>query len=301
MTQSKELTPNPQPPTPNPQLPTPNPQLPTPNPQSPTPNPQPPIITFLTDFGRRDGYVGAMHGVALSICPAATLVDLTHEIPPQDIHTAMFVLYQLLGYYPLNTVHCVVVDPGVGSERQAVAIRTNQGTFVGPDNGVFSLVLQHTAWHEAVALTNPAYQLSQASQTFHGRDIFTPAAAHLAAGVSLHEFGPVVSELVPFSLPRSNGPNRCRVMHIDHFGNLILDVTVGELPDPCQNYFQLNSWQVGPIQQTFADVGVGELVAYVGSTHGHVEIAVRNGHAAQRMAAQVGDEVVISSTPTAGR
>jgi len=151
--------------------------------------PHRPIITLTTDFGQSDGYVGAMEGVILGICPDATITHLSHQIPPQNINAGAFVLYQAFSYYPARTVHCVVVDPGVGSNRRAVAVRTDQATFVAPDNGVLSLVLNATHVLEAVALTNPNYRWRSISATFHGRDIFSPAAAHLAAGVPLDQMG----------------------------------------------------------------------------------------------------------------
>jgi S-adenosylmethionine hydrolase len=135
-----------------------------------------PIITLTTDFGQQDGYVGAMQGVILNICPMATLVTITHDIPPQDIRAAAFVLYQAFSYYPAHTIHCVVVDPGVGSHRRAIAVRTSHGIFVGPDNGVFSPVFTTEPVNvlEAVTLTHPDYQLPGVSATFHGRDFCPP-------------------------------------------------------------------------------------------------------------------------------
>jgi len=249
-----------------------------------------PIITLLTDFGQRDGYVGAMEGVALSLCPSARLVHLSHDVPPQDIAAAAFILYQLFDYYPPHTIHCVVVDPGVGSARQAVALRTRHGLFVGPNNGVFSLVLQATKLFEAVMLTNPAYQLFQVSHTFHGRDLFMPVAAHLANGVALHDLGPAVSELVQLEgLKWSTITGQSRIMHIDHFGNIFLDLTHDKIADLPGITFEVAGQRVVGLHKTFAEVAVGEFVAYIGSTRDHVELAVRNGNAAQILGVKVGD------------
>src|SRR5512145_1073545 len=168
-----------------------------------------PIITLTTDFGQQDGYVGAMQGVILTVCPVATLVTITHDIPPQDIRAAAFVLYQAFSYYPAHTIHCVVVDPGVGSHRRAIAVRTSHGIFVGPDNGVFSLALTAVPVNviEAVTLTNADYQLPGVSATFHGRDIFAPAAAHLANGTPLSQFVPRAINLVRLDFePRISNP-----------------------------------------------------------------------------------------------
>lgn len=261
----------------------------------------PPIISLTTDFGQRDGYVGAMQGVILNICPAAVVTTLSHEIPPQDIHTAAFVLYQAFDYYPAYAVHCVVVDPGVGSQRRAIAIQTNHGIFVGPDNGVFSLVLRakQTDVLAAVTLTNPEYHLPTVSATFHGRDVFAPVAAHLANGVPLRELGPAAINLVQFDFGPENGlaePNVwSRVIHIDHFGNLILDITLEDIDDPEQITFLIGNKIIESLSYTFADVEEGRLLAYVGSTRNHIEIALRNGNAAEELGLKVGDMVKITA------
>jgi len=259
-----------------------------------------PIITLTTDFGQHDGYVGAMQGVILSICPGARVVTLSHEIPPQDVHAAAFVLYQAFSYYPPYTVHCVVVDPGVGSKRRAVAVRTNQGIFVGPDNGVFSLVMKADGINimEAVTLTNPDYQLPAVSATFHGRDIFAPTAAHIARGVALAGFGPSAINLVrlDYRTGRTGAgqPDESRIIHIDHFGNLILDISARDIEDPEQVRFEIDDQVIHSLSYTFADVPDQHLVAYVGSTQNHIEIAVRNGSAAHKLGVKLGDVVKVS-------
>lgn len=268
-----------------------------------------PIITLTTDFGRQDGYVGAMQGVILSICPTARLLDISHQIPPQDIRTAAFVLYQAFSYYPAQTIHCVVVDPGVGSNRRAIAVRTSHGIFVGPDNGVFSLVLAATPVNvlEAVTLINNDFQLPGVSATFHGRDIFAPAAAHLANGVPVSQLGPRAINLVRLDFgPKPDqrkpgeagldetGGQASRVIHIDRFGNLILSLTRHDISDPEQVTFTIGSHVIKSLQATFADVAEGELLAYTGSSRDHIEIAIRNGNAAQSLGVQVGDIVRIT-------
>ncbi|UCC86267.1 MAG: SAM-dependent chlorinase/fluorinase [Anaerolineales bacterium] len=254
-----------------------------------------PIITLTTDFGLADGYVGTMQGVILSIAPKATLVDLSHQVPAQDIRAGAFVLYQAVPFFPPDSIHLVVVDPGVGSQRRAVAIRTSQGTFVAPDNGVLSYVLAATDDYEAVSLTNPAYQMPQISTTFHGRDIFSPAAAHLANGTPMSELGPQAINLVrlPLSTPEFSpgGGLTAHVMHVDHFGNLILDVTADALEEEIT--LELAGHRIQGMSRTFADVAPGKLVAYVGSSRDHVEIAVRDGDAAQELGVSVGDQVLI--------
>jgi hypothetical protein len=280
-----------------------------------------PIITLTTDFGQQDGYVGAMQGVILSICPSATLVTITHEIPPHDIRAAAFVLYQAFSYYPVHTIHCVVVDPGVGSHRRAIAVRTSHGVFVGPDNGVFSLVLaaQPVNVLEAVTLTNPDYQLPSLSATFHGRDIFAPAAAHLAQGVLLNQLGPRAIHLVRLetsfksqnpaqeSLPETHPQVKSktchlesRVLHIDHFGNLILDLTGRDIADSNQVTFTVGHQLIKSLSATFADVEEGQLLVYTGSSRDHIEIAIRNGNAAQHLGLKVGDVVQVDMSSASG-
>lgn len=259
-----------------------------------------PVITLTTDFGRQDGYVGAMQGVIFSICPGARIVTLSHEIPPQDVHTAAFVLYQAFSYYPPFTVHCVVVDPGVGSKRRAIAVRTNQGILVGPDNGVFSLVMRADGINilEAVTLTNADFQLPAVSATFHGRDIFAPAAAYIARGVALAEFGPSAINLVRlgYQAERTGAgrPKKGRIIHIDHFGNLILDLRANDIEDPEQVSFKIGRRTIHSLSYTFADVPDQHLLAYVGSTRDHIEIAVRNGSAAETLGVKIGDVVTVS-------
>lgn len=253
-----------------------------------------PIISLLTDFGQSDGYIGAMQGVILKICPSATITHVSHDIPPQDIQAGAFVLYQSFGYYPPYAVHCVVVDPGVGGERRAIAVRTSHGVLVGPDNGVFSLALSMTTVVEAVELTNPRYQLPFASTTFHGRDIFAPAAAHLAASVPLTELGEPVTDLKQMDFGKGLKTGQCRVIHIDHFGNIVLDITAKDINDPEQVSFKVGDKVISSLSRTFADVPEGELLAYVGSTRDHVEIAVRNGSAARTLELRQGDVVQLN-------
>ncbi len=254
-----------------------------------------PIITLTTDFGLSDGYVGVMRGVILSIAPGTTLVDLSHEIPAQDVRAGAFVLYQAVPYFPPDTIYLAVVDPGVGGQRRALAVRTSAGIFVAPDNGVLSYALATANVHEAVSLTNPDYQRPQVSATFHGRDIFAPAAAHLANGVPLAELGPRAINLVRLPLPRPEhrpeGEILAHVMHVDHFGNIVLDVTASDVQG--EMTFKLGGHEIEGISHTFSDVAPGQLVAYVGSSRDHVEIAIRDGDAAREMGLGIGDQVLI--------
>jgi S-adenosylmethionine hydrolase len=186
------------------------------------------MITLTTDFGTSDGYVAAMKGVMLSIHPDARFVDVTHEVSPQDVMEAAFVLKSAMPYYPAGTVHLVVVDPGVGTDRRAVALRHGEHWFVGPDNGVFPLLLDDETPDAIVELDDPsAWQTDDPSTTFHGRDIFAPAAAHLDRGASLEEVGTPVESLQPlrWALPISDEHTvQGWVVHVDRFGNCITNI-----------------------------------------------------------------------------
>lgn len=252
-----------------------------------------PIVSLTTDFGRRDGYVGTMEGVILGICPTTAISHLSHQIPPQNIGAGAFVLYQSFEYFPPHAVHCVVVDPGVGSARRAVAVKTARGTFVGPDNGVLGLALSAAPPLAAVELTNPRYRLPHPGATFHGRDIFAPAAAHLAAGVPLTELGPPAENLVQLDVLRPPAPGWCRVIHVDHFGNVVLSLTQADVPEPASLALRIGETRIRSLRRTFADVSEGELLAYVGSTRSHIEIAMRKGNAAQSLDVQPGDLVQV--------
>ena len=191
-----------------------------------------PVITLTTDFGQTDGYVGAMKGVILSICPDTVLVDISHQIRPQAVEQAAYVLSTAAAYFPPGTVHLVVVDPGVGSVRRPIAVHTAQSTYVGPDNGVICLALNQDPARQAVHLTESSYRLSPASATFHGRDIFAPAAAHLACGTALDDLGEALplSKLVELPTrapqPQPGGGWRCAILHVDRFGNLITNFRI---------------------------------------------------------------------------
>jgi S-adenosylmethionine hydrolase len=254
----------------------------------------PAIITLLTDFST-DGYVAAMKGVILGINPQATLVDVSHEVPPQDVRHAAFVLATACPYFPPGTVHLVVVDPGVGSERAALAVRAAGQLFVAPDNGVLSLALAG-GYEEVVRLTERRYWRPQPSRTFHGRDIFAPVAAHLSLGLPLAALGESAAELV--QLPRSTPSRRpdgawlAHVIYVDRFGNLITDMR----PEP-EWLDRLAGAQVGgaivnDVVGTYADVPSGAPAILVGSA-GYLEIAIRDGSASAEFRAGVGDEVLL--------
>ena len=240
------------------------------------------LMTFLSDFGDRYIYVGVMKGVIAQINPRLTVVDLTHQISPQDIAAARFCLMNAYPYFPVGTVHLAVVDPGVGSKRRAIAVEFAQGFLVGPDNGIFSGVLSQSPAIAAIELTNLNYwRTPQPSNTFHGRDIFAPVGASLASGVPLKQLG---QEIDPASLVKldigecketTNGVVGC-IQYIDDFGNLVSNIL--------GSYVQGKTWYVQAVGlsipgcKTYSDVKVGEILALVGS-HGWVEIAINSGNA----------------------
>jgi S-adenosylmethionine hydrolase len=254
------------------------------------------LVTLTTDFGLSDSYVGAMKGVILSIDPTVTIVDISHDIAPQNVQEAAYVVYAAYPYFPPDTVHIVVVDPGVGSRRRAIALRAAQACFVAPDNGVLSYVLAREGMREAVSLTNSKYHRRTVSHTFHGRDIFAPVAAHLARGVPLTELGEPLTEIVTFSLPRPqvlpDGEVVGHVLHIDRFGNLILDVKEGDCILDGGIVLEVAGRRIQDLGRTFTDVPAGELVAYIGSS-GHLEIALREGNAAQSLGIKRGDKILL--------
>ena len=245
------------------------------------------IITLLTDFGSADHYVAEMKGVLLSRAPGVTLVDITHAVSPADVRSGAYVLGRTWNRFPPGTIHLAVVDPGVGTTRAALAFSANGHWFVGPDNGVFTPVL-HDAEVEAVVLPTP----ETASPTFHGRDLFAPAAAALAAGVPLSVLGHPfegIPERLAYTIPHYEGKTVVgEVVYIDRFGSLITNLT-SELV-PTYATMEIEDLDLGPLRRTYADVTTGGLLAYVGSG-GAIEIAVRNGSAARRLGIGVGGRV----------
>src|SRR5579885_398769 len=190
-----------------------------------------PVVALMTDFGLGDGDVGVMKGVIAGIAPQAQIIDITHEIAPQNVASAAWILSTAYRYFPVGTVFVCVIDPGVGSSRGAIAVAAGDWFFVGPDNGLFSYIYAQQPVHGAVLLQNPAYQLPQVSSTFHGRDIFAPAGAYLARGVGLQEFGapvaPAALQRLPIEPPvRRQNSIEASIMHIDQLGKIITSVTI---------------------------------------------------------------------------
>ena len=266
-----------------------------------------PVVALLTDFGTRDWFVGAMKGALLERCPECAIVDITHELQPFDVRGGALCLLAATCSFPKGTVFLCVVDPGVGTQRRALCASDGLHVFVGPDNGILTLAQRRagTAW-AAHELRNGDWRNHPVSDTFHGRDVFAPAAARLAQGASISEAGPPAAALESLAvpLPRREGQGTLlsEVIHIDRFGNLLVAVTrpdvagVG-LQDSNGTRSQVdlrvrvaNVWVTGGVVQTYGDAAPGELLVYWGST-GFLEIAVNRGDAAALLGVEPGATV----------
>jgi S-adenosylmethionine hydrolase len=260
------------------------------------------IITLVTDFGVRDYFVGAMKGVILSINPAANIVDITHDVPPHDIETAAFNLFCSYQTFPSGTIHVAVVDPGVGSDRKAIAIECARQFFVGPDNGLFSWICDREKEWRAVQLTNSEFFHQPVSNTFHGRDIFAPIAAELSKGLAINEFGDPVSDIVrlePLEPRRIDDRTiEGRVIHIDRFGNCITNLRTSDLSANGDASWKVSiqGHEISSFLEFFAEGQEADIFSIVGSA-GFLEIAVRNRSAAEILNLQRGQSVLLVSAP----
>lgn len=248
------------------------------------------IVTFTTDFGLSDAYVGAMKGVVLGVAPTAVLVDITHAVPAQDVQAGALALADASSHFPAGSVHVAVVDPGVGSDRHGIAVASRGHLFVGPDNGLLSLAAPEP--RQVFLLESPRFRREAVSPTFHGRDVFAVAAGRLAAGCPIAEAGRLLDAmtLLPMAPMQALG-NDCRgeILHVDHFGNLVTGFTSvgveGRWEMACGGRrFELDAGR------TFSDVGRGALVLYVGSS-GRVEVALRDGSAALLTQSKAGTQI----------
>jgi hypothetical protein len=259
-------------------------------------------VALLTDFGLDDNYVGIMKCVMADICPGLTMLDICHEVPPQNLLSGAFLLAGAAPYFPDDTVVLGVVDPGVGSSRRSIALDFGAFKCVGPDNGLFDMLRQHFTLESAWALTNEELHLDRVSSTFHGRDIFAPVAAHLAHGVDISEVGEQLELDALVGLPPSSAfirENRveAHIIHVDRYGNLITNLSVMEF-DRWTNGEDVAidlGGQTLALHRTFSEVSRGQALAYFGSA-GQLEVAVRDGSAARHFGAGQGDTVLVERT-----
>ncbi|TCD47562.1 SAM-dependent chlorinase/fluorinase [Chlorobium sp. N1] len=258
---------------------------------------QPPLIALLTDFGLEDTYVGQMKAAILSITPRAQIIDLTHAVPPQDIVQGAFLLERALPVLPEGTVVVAVVDPGVGTERKAIAVESGGRIFIGPDNGLFTPILEKHEVGAAVEITERRYMRPLRSSTFHGRDIFAPAAAHAASGVPIAELGSAIMQEECRRIPMPgvrpvDGKTGWEgsVVFRDRYGNLVTSIPSELAGEEAAWRVVLSDGTAVPLLGTYGEAGEGEALAYRGS-FGNLEIAVRNGSAHDRFGLGRGDLV----------
>ena len=273
----------------------------------------PPLITITTDFGTRDPYVAEMKAVALRINPAATFIDISHHIAPQNVLEGAYVLGSAYRYFPPDAIHVAVVDPGVGTSRRAILLITPEGRFVGPDNGLLTYAVRHSAEYEAsmrdkgftepvvvpvpagcaaYELTNMDIRLTPLSDTFHGRDLFAPAAAHLSLGMPPEEMGPRLEYMTCLCIPQPEARGSSitgHIVHIDGYGNLITTIN-GDIVRERNVDVLVKGQRIRGVSRSYQDGP--DLLAIVGS-RGTLEVAVKNGSAARELGAEVGEEVVV--------
>ena len=260
------------------------------------------MITLSTDFGQKDGYVGIMKGVILTIAPHVQLMDLSHDIRPQDVFGGALLLGRSASYFPAGTIHVAVVDPGVGTQRKGMAAQIGEQYFIGPDNGLITFLVQEAQKQSRemrfFCLQNPTYRLATVSHTFHGRDFFAPAAGHLANGVSLEEFGDEIAKPVLLDIPaKIVGEDRItgEILHCDHFGNLVSNIRQEDLPTDKTVRVSIKGRSDIPLTSTFAEAEVGDLIAFFDS-FGFLAVAEVDGNAAHTLGAAEGEKITVYLT-----
>lgn len=253
-----------------------------------------PIITLTTDFGTRDGFVGQMKGVILSINPYCNIVDITHDITPFAVREAGLVMKGIARYFPHGAIHVTVVDPGVGSERKPIAVKTYAGIFVGPDNGVFSWILSSAASWEAREMKDETLFMPNPHPTFHGRDVFAPAAAYISAGRNFESIGPVVEDPVVLHCPApqetSNGILG-EVIYIDRFGNCAANIESPMLTHSIRE-IQVGQSLISGLTRCFSDAPLGTPLALINSFD-LLEIGINGSRASEELSVEVGDYVIV--------
>ncbi len=254
-----------------------------------------PVITLTTDFGTRDPYVAAVKGVLFARAPGATIVDLSHDIEPQDVLEAALFLAAAVPYFPAGTVHLAIVDPGVGSSRRPLAASIGEQLLVAPDNGLLTLLSDQRGASEAREIVHRAPPADEIAPTFHGRDVFAPTAAALASGAALAGVGPPIPEPVRLDLPApraEGGVWMAQVIHVDRFGNAVTNVHRDLVGAARPRAVLTRTGQVVPFGRTYADVAVGAPLALMGSA-GYLEVAVNQGRGDELLGLRRGDEVQV--------
>ncbi len=254
-------------------------------------------IALLTDFGTKDYFVGAMKGAILTVNEDAKIVDITHDIPPQDIASASFTLRACYKSFPPKTIFVAVVDPGVGSNRRAILIETADYYFIAPDNGLLSFVFEAEKVFRVFELTNEKFFAENVSRTFHGRDVFAPVAAHLSKGVEPNEFGAEIKDFVLFNItiPRKISTNKieAEIIHIDRFGNLITNLEEKDLPASFS--LEVGGKTIDKLQNFFAEAETGGVFMILGSA-GFLEIVAFRDSAANLLKAKIGQKILMTKT-----
>lgn len=257
------------------------------------------ILTLLTDFGTQDGFIGVMKGVIWGICPDVKIADLSHQIEPQNVLHGAVTLSRVAPFFPAGTVHVAVVDPGVGTARRAIAAQLGTQRYVAPDNGLLTPLIQDAEAEHLpltfVALDNPEYWLKSITGTFHGRDLFAPVGAHLAAGVPLEELGTLIDDPILLEMPTPEKTDTGWTAHItliDHFGNIRTNLHVDKVD--ANTTIRIAGVEIDGLVKSYGHRDVGTLVA-LGDSGGYLEVAVVNGNAAKRLEVKVGDVINVSA------
>jgi len=254
------------------------------------------MITLTTDFGLNDPYIAQMKGAIYTLNPNAKIVDITHGVDKFNIYMGAFMLASVAPYFPAGTVHVAIVDPGVGTERRAIVVQTQQAFFVGPDNGLLMLAAQQQGIKHVYELSNSKFRLPKVSSTFHGRDIFAPAAAHIDKGISVAEFGSEITHpLTPkfASIRNINGTITGQILYVDSFGNTITNIPSGSIQSQTVKVGLSQGMLTLPLRETYAQTNPKEAVALVGS-HGFLELALNQDSFAKKYLISIGDSVSVT-------
>ena len=263
-----------------------------------TRTPHPRIITLTTDFGTSDHFAGTMKGVILGIAPKATIVDISHGVAPFDLLDGAFTIAQAYPYFPKGSIHVVVVDPGVGTARRALLVEAGSQYFIGPDNGVFSMVYNGVS-HRVRAITNPRLFLPQVSPTFHGRDVFAPSAAHLATGSKPATYGKIINDYIQLGILQPNQTSRRAwngtVLKVDRFGNLITNFHISQFPDIRTKSFEVSIGlrRIIDLTPTFAECIPGEPAVIIGGS-GYLEVVINQASAAKTLGCAAGSPIELT-------